>query len=75
MAQSVFSKETLLNLMVNIIPLGIIVCFFVAFVGFNAWSNSGLGGMISIALLVLPFIALAALTYIAAQKIEVATGT
>jgi len=75
MAQSVFSKETVLNLMVNIIPLGIIVCFAVPFIAFNAWGNGGLIGMLNIALLVIPFLGLAALTYIAARKIEVASGT
>ncbi len=75
MAESVFSKETILNLMVNIIPLAIIVCFFIPFIGNNRWGNGGLVGMLNIALLVLPFIGLAALTYIAAKKIEVASGT
>ncbi len=75
MAESVFSKDTLLNLMVNIIPLGIIVCFFIPFIFFNAWGNGGLVGKLNIALLVIPFIALSALTYVAAQKIEAKTGT
>lgn len=75
MAESVFDKETLLDLTVNIIPLGIMGFFLILFVGFGAWGGSTLIEVISWGLVVVPFVALALLTYIAALKIEATTGT
>ncbi|MEE6211377.1 DUF6684 family protein [Salarchaeum sp. III] len=71
MTNKVFDKDVLLDLTVNIIPLAIIAFFAALFAVFNPWANEGLFGMVlQYALLVLPFIALAVLTYAAAKRIE-----
>ncbi|EFW92595.1 cox cluster protein [Haladaptatus paucihalophilus DX253] len=75
MAESVFDKETLLDLTVNIIPLGILAFFLILFVGFSAWGGSTLVGAVSLGLVIVPFALLALLTYIAALKIEATGGT
>lgn len=70
MATPVFDKDTWLDLTVNIVPLAILG-FFVALFAVNApWGLSGLESVIGFALLVVPFVLLAYLTYIAARKIE-----
>lgn len=75
MVESVFNKETLLDLSVNVIPLGIMAFFLILFVGFGAWGGSMLIEVVSWGLVVVPFVGLAVLTYLAARKIEVASGT
>lgn len=70
MATPVFDKETWLDISVNIIPLFIIGFFVVLFVAVSPWGFDGLTSAIAFALLVVPFAALAYLTYIAAKKLE-----
>lgn len=71
MTTKVFDKDVLLDLTVNIIPLAIIAFFTGLFLVFNPWENEGLFGLVlQYALLVLPFIGLAVLTYAAAKRIE-----
>lgn len=64
-----FDRETLLDLSVNIIPLGIIGFFLVLFVvvpsfGIDPWVTG-----IQLALLIIPFIGLAVLTYYSGKAI------
>lgn len=69
MADTVFDRETLLDVTVNIIPLGILSVFFVMYMTWKPWTGDALTGSISIALVVVPFVLLAALTYFAAKEI------
>ncbi|WP_435152930.1 DUF6684 family protein [Haladaptatus sp. DFWS20] len=70
MAERVFDRETLLDITVNVVPLGIMAFFFVLFLAFSPWSSgSSLVGLISLGLVVVPFIGLALLTYLAAREI------
>lgn len=71
MRSSVFDKDTLLDLTVNLIPLGIIAFFIVVFLFFNPWGTQNLlEYTISHLLMLFTFIGLAVLTYVAAVKIE-----
>ncbi|GAA0654017.1 DUF6684 family protein [Salarchaeum japonicum] len=71
MTANLFDKDVLLDLTVNIIPLAIIAFFTAMFVVFNPWADEGLFGLVlQYTLMVLPFIALAVLTYAAAKRIE-----
>lgn len=70
MATPVFDKETWLDITVNIIPLGIIGFFVALFVAVSPWGIEGLPSVISFALLIVPFLLLAYLTYIAAKQVE-----
>ncbi|WP_266076186.1 DUF6684 family protein [Haladaptatus caseinilyticus] len=70
MAERVFDRETLLDITVNVVPLGILAFFFAVFLAFSPWSDgSSLVGLISLALVVIPFVGLAVLTYLTAREI------
>lgn len=65
-----FERETLLDLTVNVIPMGIIL-FFVA--GFGLVPSFGVDPVmttVQYSLLVVPFLGLAVLTYYAGKAIE-----
>lgn len=70
MANEIFDRETLLDLTVNMIPLFIIAFFMVAFAVFPLF---GRGDLLAIAvqygLLLVPFVALAVLTYLSGKAI------
>lgn len=71
MSSSVFDKDTLLDLTVNIVPLAILAFFFVVFVALNPWgSGVSLERAIQFVLVGWVFVALAVLTYVAAKRIE-----
>ncbi|WP_458206496.1 DUF6684 family protein [Haladaptatus sp. NG-SE-30] len=70
MAESVFDRETILDLTVNIIPLGIMAFFLVLFIVLSPWTGSLFIDVIGWGLIVVPFVLLALLTYVAAKKIE-----
>lgn len=71
MASSLLTKEVLLDISVNIIPLFILGAFLVLFVAITPWGiGFSLGSILQISLIGLPFVGLALLTYIAAKKIE-----
>lgn len=72
MASSVFDRETLLDLTVNIIPLGIIAFFIVLFTAVPGFGYDPLATTIQMSLLVIPFIGLAALTYVSGKAIATA---
>ncbi|WP_435335578.1 DUF6684 family protein [Haloarchaeobius sp. TZWWS8] len=70
--RSVFDKETLLDLTVNVIPLGIMLFFFILFIPsvYGPWPWESTYSLLQIALIVIPFIGLAVLTYFSAKAIE-----
>jgi hypothetical protein len=67
--ERIFDRETLLDLTVNIIPLGIIGFFLVLFLIKDPWGWDGLTNIIMIGLHIVPFVSLAALTYISGKAI------
>jgi hypothetical protein len=69
MAAKIFDKETILDLTVNIIPLGIIAFFVVVFAVFDPFGFDFLASSIMYGLLIVPFIALAILTYVSGKAI------
>jgi len=69
MAPDVFDRETMLDLSVNVIPLFIILFFVVVFVVVNPFGYSLVPTTIQMALLIVPFIALAVLTYYSGKAI------
>lgn len=70
MTTPIFDRETWLDITVNIIPLGIIGFFVALFAVGSPWAIEGLSSAIGFALLVVPFLALAYLTYFAADLLE-----
>lgn len=77
MATRIFDRETLLDLTVNFIPLGIMAFFIVAFAVFNPFGFDPLASGLQFALIVAPLVLLAVLTYISGHAIAGAekTGT
>ncbi len=69
MAESTLDRETLLDITVNVIPLGMLTFFLVLFLALSPWGGGSLAGLISLGLIVVPLVSLALLTYIAARKI------
>ena len=67
--ERIFDRETLLDLTVNFIPLGIILFFIVLFLVFRPFGTDLVATVISMGLLVIPFAALAILTYFAGKVI------
>lgn len=66
----IFDRDTLLDLTVNVIPLGIILFFVVAFVLIDPFGGLDFyGRVLQMGLLVFPFVALAILTYISGKAI------
>jgi len=70
MATPLFERETWLDISVNIIPLLIIGFFIALFTVATPWEIEGLTSVIGYGLLIVPFVLLAYLTYIAAALIE-----
>ncbi|WP_423998965.1 DUF6684 family protein [Haloarcula salina] len=65
-----FEKDTLLDLTVNVIPLGIILFFIAAFAVFPAFGTDPVFSGMQFALMVSMFLLLAVLTYYAGRAIE-----
>jgi len=67
---SVFNRETLLDTLVNVVPLGILAFFFLVFLLVNPWTGGPrLQGVLQILLVLVPFVLLALLTYETAKRI------
>ena len=69
MEAEIFDKETILDLMVNFIPLGIIFFFIAAFVLYDPWGFDPRFSGLMLAIMGGMFIALAVLTYISGKAI------
>jgi cytoskeletal protein RodZ len=74
MSERTFDRETLLDLTVNVIPLGIILFFVVVFLLIKPWEQDPLIQIISMGLLVIPFVGLALLTFVSGRAIAQAEG-
>jgi hypothetical protein len=75
MAERTFDRETLLDLTVNVIPLGIILFFVVLFLLIRPWEQNLFLTVVSMALLVVPFVSLTLLTYLSGRVIAGAERT
>lgn len=64
-----FDRETLLDLVVNVIPLAIILFFVAAFAVAEPFGGDSLGRVLQFGLLLFPFLALAILTYVSGKVI------
>lgn len=68
-AREIFDRETLLDLTVNVVPLVIIGFFVVAFALFQPFGVDPLASGLQFLLLLVPFVLLALLTYLAGYAI------
>ncbi|MEF8818551.1 MAG: DUF6684 family protein [Haloferacaceae archaeon] len=75
MATRIFDRETLLDLVVNAVPLFIMAFFVVAFAVFAPFGFDPLASGLQFALVVAPFVLLLALTYFSAKAIAGAEKT
>lgn len=69
METEIFDKETILDLVVNFIPLGIILFFIGAFAVFAPWGFEPMASGLMFAIMGVMFVALAVLTYLSAKAI------
>jgi hypothetical protein len=65
-----FDRETLLDLMVNAIPLGIMLFFIVIFLVINPFGTDLVATTIQMTIIVVTFAALGVLTYISGKVIS-----
>lgn len=72
MAQTVFDRETLLDLTVNVIPLAMMAFFLVLFLAVNPFATDAFGLALQVGLIVAPFVLLAILTYYSGKAIATA---
>lgn len=71
MTASIFDKDTILDITVNLVPLAILALFFLAFLVVNPWGmDFSLEAVLQLILVGWMFVALAILTYMAAVRIE-----
>ena len=75
MSERTFDRETLLDLTVNVIPLGIILFFVALFLVIRPWEQNLFVTAVSMGLLVVPFVGLAVLTYFSGRAIAGAEQT
>lgn len=66
---SVFDRETLLDIVVNIVPLIILGFFFVLFFVTSPYPPNELYRILGLLLLVVPFVLLGLLTWVAAHYV------
>jgi len=69
MEAKIFDKETILDLVVNFIPLGIILFFIGTFAVFAPWGFELMPSGLMFAVMGVMFLALAVLTYLSAKAI------
>ncbi|WP_318282343.1 DUF6684 family protein [Halostella sp. PRR32] len=69
MTERYIDRETMLDLTVNFIPLGILAFFFVLFIAFDPWGWEPLFTTLALALIAWHFLLLALLTWIAGRTI------
>lgn len=75
MSSTVFDKDTLLDLTVNIVPLAIMAFFFAVFIVLNPWKGGvSLERVIQFVIIGSMFVGLSILTYVAALRIEGGEG-
>lgn len=70
MTPSIWDRDTILDITVNVIPLGILAFFTVAFLVVDQFGWDSLYTPLQLALVVLPFVGLVILTYFSAKAIE-----
>lgn len=71
MTSEPWTTETLLDISVNVVPLVVLTAFLVLFAGLTYWGfDLTLIPILMVALIVVPAIILAYVTYVAALKIE-----
>lgn len=70
MADSVFDRETLLDISVNIVPMLIILFFTALLVFASPFAPNPFYDVIALGLHVVPFVLLGLLTYVSALAIE-----
>lgn len=75
MEPTVFDKETLLDLVVNGVPLAILLVFIGLFLVFPAFGFGGLLSALQFAIVVLSFVALVILSYLTGKAVSTAEKT
>lgn len=69
MSERTFDRETLLDLTVNIVPLGILTFFILVFLFASPWELDPFVTAISIGLLVVPFAVLVLVTFVSGRAV------
>lgn len=72
MAEKIFDRETLLDLTVNAVPLGMLLFFTVLFLVFRPFGSAPVAVVLQFSIVLLMFAGLLALTYYAGMAVSLA---
>lgn len=70
-----FERDTLLDVTVNVIPIGILVFFLALFLAYSPFPQNLFVQVISLGLLVVPLLLLALLTYYSGLAVQESEGS
>jgi len=65
-----FERETLLDLTVNVIPIGILVFFLLLMLIADPWGRDPFAVAVSVGLMLIPIVSLGILTYVAGRVVQ-----
>lgn len=72
MESDLFTREVLIDISVNFLPVSILAVFIALFVVITPWGiGLTLSTAIQLLLMILPLVGVAVVTYVAAKKIEI----
>jgi hypothetical protein len=69
MSSRTFDRDTILDLSVNMIPMGIILFFIVVFVAINPFGSDPVATALQLTIVVVMFLAMGILTYVSGKAI------
>jgi len=69
MSDRIFDRDTMLDLSVNVIPIGILLCFVLLFAVFSPFPGDSVVLLVQMSIMIITGIALAILTYYSGKAI------
>jgi hypothetical protein len=68
-ADTLFDRETLLDILVNVVPVGILLFFTLLFLGYGSYPDNTLVTVVQLSLILIPVVVVAVITYYAAKAV------
>jgi hypothetical protein len=67
---TLFDRETLLDILVNAVPVGILLFFTLLFLSYGSYPDNTLVTVVQISLILIPVVVVAVITYYAAKAVS-----
>jgi hypothetical protein len=68
-ADTLFDRDTLLDILVNVVPIGILLFFTLLFLSYGSYPDNALVTVVQISLILIPVVVVAVITYYAAKAV------